>query len=233
MYKDKKILAVIPARSGSKGIKNKNIKIINGKPLIFYTIKECLKSNYIDESYVSSDSEKIINIATEYKIKTLKRPKKLAGDKTRNFKVLKHIITEQEKLDKYYDFIILLQPTSPLRTLKDIDKSIEKIIKTNSDTLVSITKSHFSPGLLLTINNKKESINFNNKSYSRNIQRQQVNDYYYPNGAIFIHKTELIKKTKSYPLLPNKKNTYYIMPKSKSFEIDTKDDLKLIKKIIK
>lgn len=231
MYKNKKILAIIPARGGSKGIPKKNIINLRGYPLIWYTIKAAKASKYIDKLIVSSDSNEIIKIAAKYNIETRLRPKKLATDTVRNITVLKHIINELYNEGKKFDYVLLLQATSPIRNAEDINLSIKKIINTKSDALISLVKAHFPADLLVeTIKNK---IKFNKSKYLKDLRRQNLKKHYYPNGAIFIHKIKELMKINSYPLLPNKKNTYYIMPEYKSIQIDHKNDLMLAEALLK
>ena len=125
----KKILSIIPARGGSKGLPRKNIIDLNGKPLIGWTIGASLKSKYITDTIVSSDDEEILNISQQYGANVLKRPKELATDIASSESVVLHTIKELKKQDKIYDYIVLLQPTSPLRDEKDIDKAFEMLFK--------------------------------------------------------------------------------------------------------
>jgi CMP-N-acetylneuraminic acid synthetase len=142
LIKNKSFLGIIPARGGSKSIKNKNLYLIREKPLIFYTIKSAVNSKYLSDTVLSTDSKKIANYVKKFsKIKIpFFRPKKLAGDKILTLPVLKYTLLKYEKLIKRkFDFVVLLQPTSPLRTSKDIDNSIKLLIKKKTDSLISVT----------------------------------------------------------------------------------------------
>jgi len=133
MYKNKTILCVIPARAGSKRLPNKNIKILLGKPLIAWTIQQARSSKYIDKIIVSTDSKKIATVAGKYKaIAPFLRPAKLAGSKSKMIVVLEHAINFFRKRGEYYDLIVLLQPTSPLRSVRDIDEGIKLLLKKKS-----------------------------------------------------------------------------------------------------
>ena len=125
-----KILAIVPARGGSKGIPQKNIYPLCNKPLIYYTIKAIQKSKMITRAILSSDSEDILNIATEYGLEApFVRPAELARDDTPALPVIKHAVQWLEENDNYRaDYIILLQPTSPLRTEKHIDGALSKLL---------------------------------------------------------------------------------------------------------
>ena len=117
---NKTFLAIIPARGGSKRLPRKNLLDLSGKPLIAWSIEAGLKSKYIDKLVVSSDDNKILDIADTYNIQAIKRPKKLSNDTATTFDAIKHTIDKLES----YDYIVLLQPTSPLRNCKHIDESI-------------------------------------------------------------------------------------------------------------
>ena len=133
----KKFLAVIPAREGSLGLKGKNFLKFNNKPLIYWTIKEALKSNYIDKIVLSSDSEKIKKYCKRFKrIEILDRPKKISKGSTTMFQLIKYILNFQIK--EKFKYLIILQPTSPLRISIDIDNSCKSVIKNNFYSLVSI-----------------------------------------------------------------------------------------------
>lgn len=142
MYKDKKILAIITARGGSKGIPKKNIKKLGGKPLIFYTIKAANKSKLIDKLILSSDDREIINICKKYKVEVpFVRPARLATDRAVSIDVVRHAMGFMEEADKcFYDYLIILQPTSPFRLPEDIDNLIKLVINKQADSGVSLSK---------------------------------------------------------------------------------------------
>jgi N-acylneuraminate cytidylyltransferase len=131
MINNQQVLALIPARGGSKGIKDKNIALILGKPLIAYSIESALKSKYIDRTVVSTDSKKIADISKKYGAEIpFLRPKDLARDDTPDFPVFKHCILWLGENENYSpDIIVHLRPTGPLRTAKEIDESIELLLK--------------------------------------------------------------------------------------------------------
>ena len=139
MYKKKTFLAIIPARAGSKRLKNKNILTLNNKPLIGWTIEAGIKSRYIDELIVSTDSDKIVKISKKYGAKIpFLRPQNLAKDKSKTSDVVKHAINfYHKKFNKFFDFILILQPTSPLRNNKDIDDAIKFMVNIKADAIIS------------------------------------------------------------------------------------------------
>ena len=130
----KKILGIILARGGSKGIKNKNIKLINGKPLIYWTIKSAMKSKKLSKVILSTDSKKIALIGKKYNLNVpFIRPSKLAKDNTPSVDAIEHALNFLKKSGEEFEFVVLLEPTSPLRSVQDIDKSINKIIMKKAD----------------------------------------------------------------------------------------------------
>ena len=141
MYTNKKFLAIIPARGGSKRLPRKNVLDLCGKPLIAYTIEAALKSKYIDKVIVSSDDEEILNISSNFGADIIKRPIDLANDTATTIDAIKHTIDNFEN----YDYIVLLQPTSPLRNEKHIDEAIELLEKKKADAVVSVCEMEHSP----------------------------------------------------------------------------------------
>ena len=221
-----KILAVIPARSGSKGLKNKNIKNLCGHPLIAWTIMRAKKSKFITKVIVSTDSKKIANISKKYgALVPFMRPKKYATDKANDFDVLKHAINFFETKGEKFDYIIMLQPTSPLRELKDINNSIKKVLKKNIDTLVSVSKVEMQhPRFIYSIKNKDNLIPFLKTNKSSDIRRQDIEPLYFLEGSIYISK---IKTYMKYKTFYHNRTRAYEVPKWKSLEIDEAEDLNL------
>ena len=136
----RKFIALIPARKGSKSIKNKNMHKILGKPLIYYTILAAKKSKIFDQIFVSTDSKKIINYSLKHNVSTIMRPKRYSMDFSSANNVVKHFINQNNKLKKD-DVIIYLQPTSPFRNYLDIKKSVKLFTKNNQKSLVSVKKN--------------------------------------------------------------------------------------------
>lgn len=226
MYKNKKILAIIPARGGSKGVPRKNIKLLAGKPLIAYTIDAALKSKYLDRVIVSTDDDEIAMISKKYKANVVKRPEKLAMDNTPMQPVLEHIIGYLKKSENYKsDIIVLLQPTSPLRTSQHIDEAINKLLNEKYDSLLSVCPSH---AFIWKIKQGAGiSINYN---YKKRVRRQDKEPEYKENGAMYITRYDTIIRKH---LILDGKVGLYIMPEENSTEIDTKFDFWLIAQIIK
>ena len=219
------MLAIIPARKGSKKIKNKNRRLINRKPLISYTIEAALKSKYISQLLVSSDDKEIIKIASQYNIDTpFLRPKKISLDKSEMKQVIIYNIEKLTKLKKKkIHEVILLQPTSPLRTSKDIDLAIKLFKKNKADSVIAVKKVDIPHKWLLNLG-KKNKLKLKNSNLNMSTNRQSYETLYIPNGSIFIFNYNFLKKSKNY----YGKRTYgYIMPKVKSFDIDDQTDFQI------
>lgn len=229
MFKYKKILALVPARSGSKGIKNKNIKLINGKPLIEYTLDFVNKLNFIDLKVVSSDSDKILKIAKKNNFIGIKRSKTLSGDKISDYKVIKSIIDNKKILQSRCDYIIYLQPTSPLRKKQELVSALEKIIKEKYSSAWSISKIDKKNHPLKVMILKKSGLTLYDLKGKKIIARQQLQDLYVRNGVFYIFSVkELIKKKSIYL-----SKTLPVILNRKIVNIDNFIDLKITKKLLR
>ncbi len=196
-----KILAIVPARGGSKGIPQKNIYPLCNKPLIYYTIKAVQKSKMITRAILSSDSEEILNLSADYGLEApFVRPAELAQDDTPALPVIKHAVQWLEENDNYRaDYIILLQPTSPLRTEKHIDEALAKLLNSDADSVVSVVEAphNCTPNSIMKLEGKYLS------SYlpsDENFHLRQLKPVYYArNGAAIYAFTYncLMKKTAS------------------------------------
>lgn len=225
------VLAIIPARGGSKGLPEKSIINLCGKPLISYTIEASKKSKYIDRTIVSTDSEKMARISKDLGAEIpFLRPSELASDTSSSMDVVLHALTFLQKQEDYKpDLTIILQPTSPLRTASDIDESIECFIKSSADTLMSVYKPDISPYWFKTIDKDGYLQDFI-KNETTYIRRQDTSSLLMLNGAIYIYysKNLLLGTIKKSP-----KTLAYIMPFKRSIDIDSDMDLKLAELIIK
>lgn len=217
MNNKKKYLSIIPARGQSKRVKNKNILPLNGKPLIAYTINSALKSKYLDKVFVSSDNTAILEMSKRFGAETLKRPRNLAKDTSTTFDVIKHAI----KNIKGFEYVVVLQPTSPLRDEKHIDKAINFLKKKKADAVISVCKEDHSP-LWSNVLPKDKSLKGFLKEEIVNKRSQDLKNYYRLNGAIYICKIKKLLEKKSFFL---KDNIYaFEMSREKSIDIDTKLD---------
>lgn len=221
MLKKASFVAIIPARANSQRIRNKNLKIINGKPLIYWTIKAAKNSKYINEIYVTSDSEKILKFCKKNFVKTVLRPIKLSGNIIMPDAAISHAY---KKINKKFDYILMLQPTSPLRSSKHIDEAIEIIINEKSDSLFSSVKE--SPFLWKKKNKSMKPINYNLKKRPRH---QDV-DFFRENGAIYITRPEILMKNNN--RFGGKISTY-CMANNLSIDVDEPEDLKKAENLFK
>jgi CMP-N,N'-diacetyllegionaminic acid synthase len=219
-----KVLAFIPARGGSKGIPNKNIKLFNGKPLIEWTIKAALKSKLINKVVVSSDSLKILSISKKLGADVVLRPKNISGDNATTESAIKHYT---KKLKDSFKIIVLLSPTSPIRKIKDIDNAVKKFKLKKLDSCFSA--SRLSDFLIWKLNKKKKYESINYDFQNRGI-RQKREPNYVENGSIYVFKNELIN-SKSNRLGGN--IGIYLMDFWQSLELDEKKDWKLLEIIQK
>lgn len=223
-------IALIPARSGSKGVKNKNIIKIKNYPLIYYTIKEALKAKCIDDVYVSTDSKKIAEISKKYGAKFLNfRSKKNSSDRAPMINVVNEFILVSKKNKLNITNLFILQPTSPLRKSKHIDESFKKFHQSNnSHSLISVQRipHNFVPSSAMRIKNDK-LIHYNSKK--KFFDRNQKEILFARNGpAIIILKVNKFDNLNLY----GKKIVPYIMDDISSIDIDNINDLNLVKKII-
>lgn len=217
---NKTFLAIIPARGGSKRLPRKNILDLCGKPLISYSIEAGLKSKYISKVVVTSDDNEILTISKEYGAVTINRPEYLANDTATTFDALEHTINSLEK----YDYIVLLQPTSPLRNEKHIDEAIDLLNEKDANAVISVCETEHSPLWCNTLDEELNMSNFLSKEIL-NKRSQDLPKYYRINGAIYICKTEELLKNKGFFL--KDKVFAYIMDKKDSVDIDEEIDFKL------
>lgn len=230
MYDGNKILAVITARGGSKGIPKKNLIKLNDKALIAYSIENGMRSKYVDDVYVSSDSDEILTVARRYGAETIKRPDKYATDTAQTLDVIKHTVAALEEAGKKYDWIVLLQPTSPLITSTDVDQALEQFGREDNDVMIPVTETHAPPDCLIHFADHK--IYFQSERFLDDPRRQNLPKYYTWCGAIFIYLRTILPQLESYSYI--KDNTgAYIVDKHKSFEVDTLEDLFIAESILK
>lgn len=219
MYRNKKILALIPARGGSKGIPNKNITDLCGKPLITYTIDAGLGSKYIDYLMVSTDNEEIAKISVlEGAEVPFIRPSDLAADGSKTIDVAIHAIETLRAKGKVFDTLLLLQPTQPLRTKTDIDRAIERYMESECQPMASVSLVDDHPMLIRSIS-RGVLIPLLDKSST--CRRQDMPAYYRVNGCIYINEITSIDKNTSF----NDNRLPFVMEDSHSVDIDSYKDL--------
>ncbi|MDO4187957.1 MAG: acylneuraminate cytidylyltransferase family protein [Lachnospiraceae bacterium] len=211
-----KNIAIIPARSGSKGLKDKNIKPINGKPLIAYAIESAIQSGVFSTIHVSTDSEEYAEIAKKYGADVpFLRSEEMSSDTASSWDAVKEVIERYKELGMEFDNIVLLQPTSPLRDSDDIKGAYDVFIKNNAKAVVSVCEVDHSPLLSNTLPDNNSLDGFIDCNSSA--PRQKLSKYYRLNGAIyivnikFLYDDTFIYRDGSYA---------YIMDKRKSIDID-------------
>lgn len=221
-----KIVAIIPARGGSKGIPGKNIKMLAGKPLIAWTIGQSRDSRLVSRTIVSTDDNKIAEVARKYGAEVIMRPVALAQDTTPTEPVMLHVLDVLREKEKYIpDYIVLLQCTSPLREKEDIDTAISTLLKEKADALLSVCKNHmflWGPG------KKDKGVMSLNYDYRKRPRRQELQQYR-ENGSIYVTKTAILKSEKN---RLGGKIALHVMSDENSNEIDDPFDLFLIEKIL-
>lgn len=219
MLGKKKVLALIPARGGSKGIPKKNSKLLCNKPLIAYTIEAATESKFIDDVVVTTDSKEIAHIAKKYgAMVPFMRPSLLADDKSKTIDSVLHALEELKKQEKFYDVLVLLQPTSPLRTSEDIKQALQLFDKNNNASVVAVTKCKENPILVRKMNeNGKLSPILKENS---TIRRQDMEEYFHVNGSIYIYLVENISEETSF----NDGEVAYVMEAEHSVDIDENVD---------
>lgn len=227
MFGDKKILAIIPARGGSKGVPRKNIKELAGKPLIAYTIEQANKSKYIDCCVVSTEDDEIKSVAERCGgYVPFMRPPELARDDTPSIEPVLHVI---ERLPEY-DYMILLQVTSPLRSTEDIDGCIEFGFSRSAKSCVSVTEAKTNPYWTYTLDENMLMVPVLKLDYAKGYQRQKLPKVYELNGACYFFEREFILTEKKFI---TDGTLGYVMPAVRSYDIDTLDDFKLVEHIMK
>lgn len=221
------VLAIIPARGGSKGIPRKNIKMIAGKPLIAWTIEEAKKSKYIDRLITSTEDEEIASIAKSFGCDVpFLRPRELAKDDTPGISPVIHAI---ETLPQRYNYVMLLQPTSPLRTVADIDRCLQECVRTKASSCVSVVQPDKKPHWMYLRNNdgRLQPLLSELKFVAR---RQDLPTVYALNGAVYIAKTEWISETKSFI---SDQTVGFSMEKFSSLDIDDEMDFNICDYLLK
>ena len=219
------IIAIIPARGGSKGISGKNIKLLAGKPLIAYSIEAALESKYFDRIILSTDKREIAEVADKFGAEVILRPAELATDTTPTAPVLEHVVRHLEQTEKYRtDVVVLLQPTSPLRNSQHINQALDTFFENQCDSLLSVCPSH---AFFWRIHeNQPSPLNYD---FRKRPRRQDRESEYKENGAIYVIKSTMLMMGHSFL---GGKIGLYVMPEEYSTEIDSEFDFWLCEKVI-
>lgn len=224
-------IAIIPIRSGSKGLPDKNIRPLNGKPLVVYSIESAIESRQFDKVFVSTDSSKYADIAVQYGADaSFLRSEKTSSDTASSWDVVREVIEHFEADGIFYDEIMLLQATSPLRTVEDIKESITLFNNRHADAVESVTEMEHSPLWANILPADGSMDQFFHEHYN-NLPRQMLPKYYRENGAVYYIKRELLNKKDEKMFL--KGCFAYIMPQERSVDIDTEFDFKIAELYLK
>lgn len=223
-----KNIAIIPARSGSKGLKDKNIKEINGKPLLTYSIEAALDSKLFDTIYVSTDSESYAKIGVEYGAQVpFLRPAELASDTASSWDAVRCALKQYEEIGKIFDTVTLLQPTSPLRTSEDILGGFQLFQENRAKAVIGVCEVEHSPLWCNTLPEDRKMDAFIKPESDK--RRQDLETYYRINGALYIVDTKKIMETDQ---IYDAECYAYIMDQSHSIDIDTKLDFEIAKTML-
>ena len=222
IFKNNQLLALIPARGGSKGVPKKNMRLVKGKPLLAYTIETALNSSYIDTVYLSSDDTEILELGITLRAQVISRPFELASDNSTAFDVVAHFLSQiQHEILSQNPYIIYLQPTSPLRTSAHIDEACRLMQSKAAKLLMSVVKLNMSPYKSFKMGKDGRLKSLFSEQLS-NTNRQTLPVVYYPNGAIYIFQTSEFSRR---GIFPSDGSLPYIMSERDSLDIDSEDDV--------
>ncbi len=217
MINHKSVLGLIPARGGSKGVPRKNIRVAGGKPLIEWTAEEARKSKYLDRLVLSTEDLEIMEVAVHLGIDVpFRRPLQLASDDTPGIDPVLHALDELPG----YRFVVLLQPTSPLRNVEDIDGCIERCEELQADACVSIVRCKEHPYLMYSVD-RNSALQPLVPAANNLHRRQDYPDFYLLNGAVYVAQTDWLKQSRSFF---SNRTVGFEMPPERSLDIDTLDD---------
>jgi CMP-N,N'-diacetyllegionaminic acid synthase len=222
-----KILAIIPARGGSKTIPRKNLRLLHGKPLIAHSIGTALKSRSIDRVTVSTEDHEIAEISKKYGAEVIERPEELARDDSPTIGAVLHALDFLEKQGYMPDVVVLLEPTSPLRNVEDIDNAIQLLLNSDCESIVSVCEVGHSPYWMHEIKDGYLKPLFDKKYVE--MMRQDLPKIYMPNGAVCVSTPGNLRRFRSFytnKILP------CVMPIERSVDIDTEMDLELAEAIL-
>lgn len=225
-----RVLAIIPARGGSKGLSGKNIKPLCGKPLIGWTIEQARASKHITEIFVSTDSREIADVAESFGVSVPElRPAELASDTASSASFILYTLEKLQREGQEFDYIVLLEPTSPLREVEDIDRSIELLAAdSRADSIVGVCKTECAHPVFLT--RIEEGLLRPYIGDMEAVRRQELDELYFFEGTVYVSRVNAFFEKKAFY---HDKTLPYLVPKWKSFEIDDSEDWFIIESILK
>lgn len=225
MYNGKRIIGIIPARGGSKGLPRKNVLPLGGKPLIAWTIEQAIASMYLDKVIVTTDDEEIASVASTYGAEVpFMRPKELASDTAKAIDVIFHALDWLEAHHEAFDVLAILQPTSPLRTAEDITAAVKLLFEKKAQAVISVCETEHDPywSNVLAADGSMDDFM---RPELMNKNRQELPTFYRLNGAIYAADCNYVRSQKGF----FGKNTFaYVMPRERSIDIDTKIDFQFV-----
>jgi len=222
-----KILAVIPARAGSKGIPNKNIRELAGKPLIAHTIEAALNATTVNRVIVSTDGEKIESVSRQYGAEVVLRPPEISGDTASSESALLHVLDHLEQSEGYHsDLLVFLQCTSPLTAPEDIDGTVKALIDEGADTALSVTSFHY---FLWKHDDLHDSIGINHSKTIR-LLRQEREPQYLETGAVYVMKASRFREVRHRFF---GKTAMYVTPNERRWEIDEPSDFEVAESLMR
>ena len=232
MQREIRVLGIILARGGSKGLPGKNKMMLRGKPLIAWTVQAGLQSVYINDIVVSTDSHEIAEIAQEYGAEVpFIRPENLATDASQSADSISHAIRFLQEQGRKYDYVILLEPTSPMRDNLDIDDAISMLISCGGSALVSVCRASTShPSFMFTMESEQKLRPYENIRSVGSLRRQDLSRVFYPDGSLYISSIETFQKEMTFY---HEGTLGFEMPRWKSFEIDDDLDFLLVETIMR
>lgn len=235
MYKGRSILGLIPARGGSKGLPGKNIKPLLGKPLIAWTIEQAVESRYLDDVIVNTDDREIASIAAEYGAEVpFMRPAHLASDESPVMDAIIHALDQLEGRGRKFDYLVLLEPTAPLREPGNIDDAIEKLIdnEDRADSIIAVGKLGANhPYLVRKIDDDEYLKPFVLPQRKRDTRRQELPDAYIPCGVIYMSKVEVLRQTRTW--FYQERTLPFVTKRWQDFTIDDEWDFLCVESIMR
>lgn len=222
MIAGKKVLAIVPARAGSKGLPGKNVRPFRGKPLLQWSVEHGLSSRCVDKIVVSTDSEEFADVARKCGAAVpFLRPEFLASDTATSVDVILHAVDFLEERGEFFDILTLLEPTSPLRAPEDIDNALELLLsESEAESVVSVSRTEaHHPAFLMQMMGDKFLKPY--LSDFKVIRRQEITPLYFLDGTVYVSRIEALRRRRSFY---HERTLGYEVPKYKSFEVDDLDD---------
>lgn len=231
MIGDRSVLGIIPARAGSKGLPGKNLRALGGRPLIAWSIDAGIQSKYLDELIVSTDSGEIAAVARGLGASVpFLRPYELATDTAGSVDVVLHALSWFSVGGRAFDYVALIEPTSPLRTAEDIDRALEMLLESGANSTVSICATCSTHPSFLVERDSAGRLRYLFDQSDRHVRRQDLSPVYYFEGTIYISQVEALQRTGAFY---QDDTIGFEVPKWKSLEVDDIDDLVMIEALMK